>query len=154
MIYSFSLYPSRNHVFFFPHCDRKGSFLIMPCSPFARNTPIDVNELYARGSHAESGHFCLAVLYIMKQSNGWKIGLVLWFVCLNKCQWRMGNGGGLANEGLRLQTHSTCKKGHKKREFQVSWKHTTEYNLKLATVCHHLEMSFTSNLICYRRLLI
>lgn len=50
---------------FFPHCDRKGSFLIMPCSPFARNTPIDVNEIYARGSHAESGPFCLVVFYIM-----------------------------------------------------------------------------------------
>lgn len=80
----------------------------------------------------------------------------LFFFFLSKWQGRVGIRGGLANEELRLQTHSTCKKGHKEREILKCHEdqHTTEYNQKLATVCHHLETGFTLKLICYRRLLI
>lgn len=84
----------------------------MPRSPFARNTPIDVNEIYARGSHAESGHFWLVVslYHIAKQ---WLKNRVITpiFILIGH-KWMVGNGEGLANEGLKLQTHNSRKKGH------------------------------------------
>lgn len=100
----------------------------MPCSPFARNTPIDVNEIYARGSHAESGHFWLVVslyqvsLYLAKQ---WLKNRVITptFILIGH-KWKVSNGEGLVNEGLKLQTHNTQKKGHKQRDFKALWRST------------------------------
>lgn len=40
-----------------------------------------------------------------------KQGYHSWFY-FNRSQ-MVGNAGGLANEGLKLQTHNTRKKGHK-----------------------------------------